>query len=53
MKNLRLKAARAALEEGAEGEWRAWFRLALAYDALRDRKNARMATRQAIEASRR
>lgn len=53
------EAARAALQDGAdgadraEGDWRAWFRLALAYDALRDRRNARMATRRAIEASRR
>ena len=51
------EAARTALREetsgdGAEGEWRAWFRLALAYDALRDRKGARMATRRAIEAAR-
>lgn len=50
------EAARAALQDGAdgaEGDWWAWFRLALAYDALRDRRNARMATRRAIEASRR
>ncbi|NMA75945.1 MAG: hypothetical protein GX960_01570 [Actinomycetales bacterium] len=46
-------AARAALEDGADQDWRAWFRLALAYDALRDRKGARMATRRAIEVSRR
>ena len=51
------EAARTALRQeafgdGAEGEWRAWFRLALAYDALRDRKGARMATRRAIEAAR-
>ena len=42
------EAARAALQEGDEQDWRAWFRLALAYDALRDRKGARMATRRAI-----
>ena len=42
------EASRAALQEGAEHDWRAWFRLALAYDALRDRKGARMATRRAI-----
>ena len=52
------EAARTAVEDGAAGgdaeeEWRAWFRLALAYDALRDRKGARMATRRAIEAERR
>ena len=52
------ESARTALEDGAAGgdaeeEWRAWFRLALAYDALRDRKGARMATRRAIEAERR
>jgi hypothetical protein len=47
------EAARAAIESGQEGEWSAWFRLALAYDALRDRKGARMATRRAIEESRR
>ncbi|MGP9682647.1 MULTISPECIES: hypothetical protein [unclassified Brachybacterium] len=35
-----------------EQEWTAWFRLALAYDALHDRKAARMATRQAIDARR-
>lgn len=52
------EAARAAIrqegEEGEDGEddWRAWFRLALAYDALRDRKGARMATRRAIDARR-
>lgn len=42
------EAARTALQDGAEHDWRAWFRLALAYDALRDRKGARMATRRAI-----
>jgi hypothetical protein len=52
------ESARTALEDGslgqgAEAEWRAWFRLALAYDALRDRKGARMATRRAIAAERR
>ncbi|MGP9537834.1 hypothetical protein ACT3SP_07475 [Brachybacterium sp. AOP43-C2-M15] len=46
------EAARTALEDGAGSEWRAWFRLALAYDALRDRKGARMATRRAIDAAR-
>lgn len=47
------EAARTALQEGAEHDWRAWFRLALAYDALRDRKGARMATRRAIAEHRR
>lgn len=49
------EAARAALQErpGAETDWSAWFRLALAYDALRDRKGARMATRRAIAAQKR
>lgn len=47
------EAARTAVQDGGEGEWSAWFRLALAYDALRDRKGARMATRRAIEAARR
>jgi len=42
------EAARTALQESDEHDWRAWFRLALAYDALRDRKGARMATRRAI-----
>lgn len=30
------------------GDWRAWYRLALAYDAARDRRRARTATRRAI-----
>ena len=47
------ESARTTLQEGAENDWRAWFRLALAYDALRDRKGARMATRRAIAAHRR
>ncbi|MDN5901335.1 MAG: hypothetical protein L0H74_14900 [Brachybacterium sp.] len=42
------EAARTAIQDGAENDWHAWFRLALAYDALRDRKGARMATRRAI-----
>ena len=33
-------------------DWRAWFRLALAYDASGDRRRARWATRQAIKLSR-
>lgn len=46
------EAARGAVQDGGEQDWTAWFRLALAYDALRDRKAARMATRQAIDARR-
>ena len=34
------------------GDWRVWFRLALAYDAAGDRKRARWATREAIRLSR-
>jgi cytochrome c-type biogenesis protein CcmH/NrfG len=33
-------------------DWRAWFRLALAYDASGDRRRARWATRRAIRLSR-
>ncbi len=33
-------------------DWRAWFRLGLAYDASGDRRRARWATRQAIRLSR-
>lgn len=32
----------------APEDWRSWYRLALAYDAARDRKRARGATRRAI-----
>lgn len=42
-------------KEEAEADpesWRAWFRLALAYDASGDRKRARWATREAIRLSR-
>lgn len=46
------EAARAAVQDRGEQDWTAWFRLALAYDALRDRRAARMATRQAIDARR-
>jgi len=38
--------------EAAPGDWRAWFRLALAYDAAGDRRRARWATRTAIRLSR-
>lgn len=49
------EAARSAIEEQPEQErdWRSWFRLALAYDALRDRRNARMCARRAIDLHRR
>jgi hypothetical protein len=33
-------------------DWRAWYRLGLAYDASGDRRRARWATRQAIKLSR-
>lgn len=46
------EAARTAIREQGEDDWRAWFRLALAYDALRDRRAAREATRRAISAAR-
>jgi hypothetical protein len=38
--------------EDAPEDWRAWFRLGLAYDAAGDRRRARWATRQAIRLSR-
>ncbi|MGN6273738.1 MAG: hypothetical protein ACTHMQ_11710 [Protaetiibacter sp.] len=38
--------------ERAPEEWRAWFRLALAYDAAGDRRRARWATREAIRLER-
>lgn len=37
--------------EAAPDSWRAWFRLALAYDAAGDRTRARAAARHAIELS--
>ncbi|MFP5252785.1 MAG: hypothetical protein ACLGH4_03200 [Actinomycetes bacterium] len=37
--------------EAAPDSWRAWFRLALAYDAAGDRPRARAAARHAIELS--
>ena len=40
-------AYRAAVEEHPE-DWRAWYRLALAYDAAGDRRRARSAVRQSI-----
>ncbi|QNO36616.1 hypothetical protein H4J02_08880 [Protaetiibacter sp. SSC-01] len=42
---------RAAVEAAPE-DWRAWFRLALAYDAAGDRRRARWATRTAIRLER-
>lgn len=42
---------RAAVEASPE-DWRAWFRLALAYDAAGDRRRARWATREAIRLER-
>lgn len=42
---------RRAAEEAPE-DWRAWYRLGLAYDAAGDRRRARWATRQAIRLSR-
>lgn len=45
-------AARTAAETTGEGDWRAWYRLGLAYDALRDRRHARESVRRAIELER-
>ncbi len=41
-------AARRAEAEVAPQDWRAWFRLAVAYDDAGDRRRARAAMRQAI-----
>lgn len=41
-------AERQAEVESAPEDWRAWYRLALAYDDARDRKRARSAMRQAL-----
>ena len=41
-------AERQAQVEADPEDWRAWFRLALAYDDARDRKRARKAMRQAL-----
>lgn len=41
-----------AAAEAQPDDWRAWFRLALAYDASGDRRRARWATRRAIRLSR-
>ena len=43
---------RAAVDAAPES-WRAWFRLALAYDASGDRRRARWATRTAIKLAKR
>ena len=43
---------RAAVEQTPD-DWRAWFRLGVAYDAAGDRRRARAATRQAIRLERR
>lgn len=42
------EAARGALEADGDEDWQAWYRLALAYDANRDRKHARASLRRAI-----
>jgi hypothetical protein len=41
-----------AAVEDAPGDWRAWFRLGLAYDACGDRRRARGSIRRAISLSR-
>ena len=38
----------AAAAEAAPEDWRAWYRLALAYDAERDTRRGRAAMRRAI-----
>jgi cytochrome c-type biogenesis protein CcmH/NrfG len=38
--------------EAAPSDWRAWYRLGLAYDGAGDRKRARQAIREAIRLSR-
>lgn len=44
-----LFAARRADVEADPGEWRGWYRLAIAYDLAGDRRRAREAMRTAIE----
>jgi hypothetical protein len=39
--------------EAAPGDWKTWYRLALAYDASGDRRRARWATRKSIRLERR
>jgi Flp pilus assembly protein TadD len=41
---------RAAVEE-SPGDWKAWYRLGLAYDGAGDRRRAREAIREAIRLS--
>jgi hypothetical protein len=41
-----------AAAEASPDDWRAWFRLALAYDAAGDRRRARWAAREAIRLER-
>lgn len=41
-------AERRAEVEAAPGDWRAWYRLGIAYDDARDRKRARAAMRHAL-----
>jgi hypothetical protein len=43
-----LFAVRKAEAEASPGDWRAWFRLATAYDAARDPQRGRRAMRRAI-----
>lgn len=43
---------RRAEVEAAPEDWRAWYRLALAYDAAGDRRRARAAARESIRLSR-
>lgn len=40
-----------ARAEASPSDWRAWYRMGLAYDALRERKQARAAMRQAWQMS--
>lgn len=42
------EAARDAVHDGGEDDWRAWYRLGLAYSANRDTRDARAAVRRAI-----
>lgn len=42
-------AAKAQIESASQEHWQDWYRLALAYEAMRDRKDARMALRRAID----
>lgn len=42
-------AARRLAVETAPGDWTAWYRLGLAYDAMGDRRSSRAAMRHAVE----